>query len=313
MRNAVLVPLHLDAFVGQNLTFSHQISVQLKNSEHFRAHFFVFRAQFLTKRRHFRPDPFLSYAERWQDLRAVRDSRGPCSEKRPFLARSSRGVSSDGDLRGISDAWRADLATNWQFSRPRPLSGCMERKTCHGLPPGNAPRRNLATARPPRTHCASILPLPVRPRAHQGAILPPSDAGKRISRAFCHRRAPGNASRHNLATTSRPRTHFAYILPSPGAWERIASISCHRQTSENAQFRHTSIASCPVAQRSPREGVGSGPWLCCGVRRATLSTRGSGHSAFSGLNCWERFRVCAVSVGNHELASRSAKLCRIMC
>ena len=137
--------------------------------------------------------------------------------------------------------------------------------------------------------------------------------GERISRAFCHRRAPENASRHNLATTSRPRTHFAHILPSVSARERMASISCHRQTSENAQFRHTSIASCPVAQRSLREGVGSVPWLCCGVRRATLSVQGSGHSAFSGLNCWERFRVCAVSVGNHEPASRSAKLCRIMC
>ena len=116
MRNAVLVPLHLDAFVGQNLTFSHQISVQLKTSEHFRAHFFVFRAQFLTKRRHFRPDPFLSCAERWQDLRAVRDSRGPCSEKCPFLAGSSRGVSSDGGLRGIPDAWRAYLAKASPFS-----------------------------------------------------------------------------------------------------------------------------------------------------------------------------------------------------
>ena len=105
----------------------------------------------------------------------------------------------------ISDAWCANLATNWRFSRPRPLSGCMERKTCHGLPPGNAPRRNLAAARHSRTHRARILPLPVRPRAHQGAIPPPSDAGKRISRAFCHRRAPGNASRHNLATTGRPR------------------------------------------------------------------------------------------------------------
>ena len=160
----------------------------------------------------------------WQDLRAVHDSRGPCSEKRPFLARSSRGVSSDGDLRGISDAWRAylaraspfsdawraNLAANWRFSRPRPLSGCMERKTCHGLPPENAPRRNLATAKRPGTHRARILPLPVRPRAHQGAILPPSDAGKRISRVFCHRRAPENASRHNLATTGRPRrTHRA--------------------------------------------------------------------------------------------------------
>ena len=108
----------------------------------------------------------------WQDSRAVHDSRGPCSEKGPFLARSSRGVSSDGDLRGVSDAWRAylakaspfsdawraNLATNWRFSRPRPLSGCMERKTCHGLPPGNASGRNLAIARRPGTHFTGILP-----------------------------------------------------------------------------------------------------------------------------------------------------------
>ena len=162
----------------------------------------------------------------WQDLRAVRDSRGPCSEKCPFLARSSRGVSSNGDLRGISnawraylakaspfsDAWRVNLAANWRFSRPRPLSGCMERKTCHGLTPGNAPRRNLATARPPRTHRASILPLPVRPRAHQGAILPPSSARKRISRAFCHRRAPGNAYSQRLANGAASSCGRAYCL-----------------------------------------------------------------------------------------------------
>ena len=100
----------------------------------------------------------------WQDLRAVHDSSDPCSEKCPFLAGSSRGVSSDGDLRGISDAWRAylakasplsdawraNLAANWRFSRPRPLSGCVGRKNCHGLPPGNASRHNLATTGRPR-------------------------------------------------------------------------------------------------------------------------------------------------------------------
>ena len=108
----------------------------------------------------------------WQDLRAVHDSRCPCSEKGPFLARYSRGVSSNGDLRGFSDAWRAhlakaspfsdawraNLATNWRFSRPRPLSGCMERKTCHGLTPGNAPRENIATVGCRRAHLACILP-----------------------------------------------------------------------------------------------------------------------------------------------------------
>ncbi len=114
-----------------------------------------------------------------------------------------------------------------------------------------------------------------RPGTHRGGILPRQDPRERTAQVYCHcrsgqeriraqschRRAPGNASRHNLATTSRPRTHFAHILPSPGAWECIASISCHRQTSENAQLRHISIASRPVAQRSPREGVDIPPSL----------------------------------------------------
>ena len=42
-----------------------------------------------------------------QDLRAVHDSEGPCSEKGPFMARSSHGVSPNGCLQGFSDAWRA--------------------------------------------------------------------------------------------------------------------------------------------------------------------------------------------------------------
>ena len=76
----------------------------------------------------------------WQDSRGVHDSRGLCSESGPFMARSSRGVFPNGCLRGISDAWRAYpakassfldtrrryAATNWRFSRPRLLSGCME-------------------------------------------------------------------------------------------------------------------------------------------------------------------------------------------
>ena len=278
-----MVLLHLDAFVGQNLTFSHQISVQLKTSEHFRAHFFVFRAQFLTKRRHFRPDPFLSCAERWQDLRAVRDSRGPCSEKGPFLARSPRGVSSNGDLRGISDAWRAylakaspfsdawraNLAANWRFSRPRPLSGCMERKNCHGLPPGNAPRRNLVI-------------------------------GKALE----------NASRENIATTSHPGTHFAHILPSPGAWECIASISCHRQTSE---MHSVGIPPLPVVRSRnvlhAREwvqalgcavGFGAQHFLCEGVGIPPSRGLTAGNDFESALFRWATMsslrvlRSCAV-------------------
>ena len=174
----------------------------------------------------------------------------------------------------------------------QPVFGCMARESCREL---------------------AIFPPEATFGMHGAQNLPRIDPRERTAAESCHGKALENAPRENIATTSRPRTHFAHIPPSPGTWERIASISCHRQTSENAQRRHTATASRPVTQRSPREGVGSVPWLRCGVRRATLSVRGSGHSAFSGLNCWERFRVCAVSVGNHEPASRSAKLCRIMC
>ena len=123
--------------------------------------------------------------------------------------------------------------------------------------------------------------------------------GGRTAREYCHYQSPGNAFRAYPAIAGRLGTHSVDILPSPDIRECTASAYRHCQS--------------PVTQRSPRGGVGSVPWLCCGLRRATLSVRGSGHSAFSGLNCWERFRVCAVSVGNHEPASRSAKLCRIMC
>ena len=164
----------------------------------------------------------------------------------------------------ISDAWRANLAANWRFSRPRPLSGCMERKTCHGLPPGNAPRRNLATARHSRTHRASILPLPVRPRAHQGAIPPPSDAGgthfagilpsasarERTVVKSCHYQSPENAFRAYPAIAGRLGMHSVDILPSADIRECTASAYRHCQSS--------------VTQRSPRGGVSSVPWLCCG-------------------------------------------------
>ena len=98
----------------------------------------------------------------------------------------------------ISDAWRANLATNWRFSRPRPLSGCMERKTCHGLPPENAPRRNLATAKRPGTHRARTLSPSNAGGTHFAGILPSASVRERIGAQSCHRQAPGNTSMKNL-------------------------------------------------------------------------------------------------------------------
>ena len=168
---------------------------------------------------------------------------------------------------------RANLAANWRFSRPRPLSGCMERKTCHGLPPGNAPRRNLATARPPGTHRARILPLPVRPRAHQGAIPPPSDAGG---------------------------TYLASVLPSSSAWERTVAKSCHYQSPENAFRAYPATVGRSgthgvdiLSSADIRECTASAYLHCQLPGRAALFTRGSGFSPLAVLWGSARNTFCA--------------------
>ena len=109
-----------------------------------------------------------------------------------YMARTSR------QSQPVSDAWRANLAANWRFSRPRPLSGCMERKTCHGLPPGNAPRRNLATAKRPGMHRARTLSPSDAGGTHFAGILPSASARERIRAQSCHRQTPGNTSMKNL-------------------------------------------------------------------------------------------------------------------
>jgi hypothetical protein len=85
----------------------------------------------------------------------------------------------------ISDAWRANLAANWRFSRPRPLLGCMERKTCHGLTPGNAFREHFAIVE--------------RLGTHQGIILPRPDARAERSARPCAAAPQRHALQHRVA------------------------------------------------------------------------------------------------------------------
>ena len=106
----------------------------------------------------------------WQDLRTMHDSRGPCSEKRPFW-----------------DTWSEKIATD---CRPGTHRG--------GILPRQDPRERIARV---YCHCQSGQE---RIRAQSRHRRTP---GERISRAFCHRRAPRNASWRNIATTSRPRAH----------------------------------------------------------------------------------------------------------
>ena len=153
----------------------------------------------------------------WQDSRAVHDSRGLCSEKSPFLARSSRRAFPKGGLRGFSDAWRANLAANWRFSRPRPLSGCMERKICHGLPPGNAFREYFAIGKRPGTHRGGILSRQ-GPRERTAREYCHCQSGQeRIRAQSCHRRTPGNASRVHFAIGKRPGNAYSQRLANGAA------------------------------------------------------------------------------------------------
>lgn len=148
----------------------------------------------------------------WQDSRAVHDSRDPCSEKGPFLARSSRDVSSDGDLRGISDAWCAYPARASSFLDTR--------------------RRYVATKGPfPR-------PRPIF-GIHRGKILPSSDTWERITSTYRHRQALGNAFRGHLAVAERPRAHCEHTLLCAGLrGMHFAGICRHARPPEDAPRQH---------------------------------------------------------------------------
>ena len=181
----------------------------------------------------------------------MHDLRGLCSEKCPFLARYSRGVSSNGGLRGISDAWRTCLAkaSSFRMHGVRILPG-------RGDFPVRGPfwgtwSEIIATDCRPGTHRGGILPLPVRPRAHQGAIPPPSDAGERISRAFCHRRAPGNAPWHNLAVAGSPKMHRGNTLPrQPPSRMLLDDILPRKPSTARACCE---IAVVPQSRKTPPE------------------------------------------------------------
>ena len=183
----------------------------------------------------------------WQDSRAVHDSRGPCSEKCPFLARSSRGVFPNGCLQGFSDAWRAYPAKASSFRM-------------HGariLPrTGDFPVRDRF-----RDAWSAKLAMDRRPRTHRGGILPRQDPWERTAREYCHcqsgqeriraqschRRAPRNAFRERFAIVERLGTHQDIILPRPDAHAERPARPCAM-----APARPTSVApSAPRCLRHP--------------------------------------------------------------
>ena len=170
----------------------------------------------------------------------------------------------------ILNTRRQYAATNWRFSRPKPLLGCVERKTCHGLPPGNAFREHFAIGK--------------RPGTHRGEILPRQGTRERTAAESCRGKALGNASREDIATASQAKgasgrnpatvgrweTHFASILPSSSARERIAREYCHCQSPENAFAKilpwtsawirpHQITAALPAKKRRRRQDLENAP------------------------------------------------------
>ena len=142
----------------------------------------------------------------------------------------------------ISDAWRANLAANWRFSRPRPLSGCMERKTCHGLMPGNAPREYIATASQAKSALGRNPATVGRWGTHLASILPSSSARERIFATSCQQSGifvrAGLSPCHSSRTACIRRPLRAGRLAPPPRIDR--NIDVRRGT--NPRVKRTSSA-----------------------------------------------------------------------
>ena len=139
--------------------------------------------------------------QRWQDSRAVRDSRGLCSEKGPSLARSTRYAFPKGDLQRFSDAWRANLAKISSFWTH---SGDM------------LPGRGAFPVRGRFWDTWSAkLATDCRPGTHQDEILPSPSARERTvaprSWETPHER---NVNQFNKRAATRPTNRENILVPS---------------------------------------------------------------------------------------------------
>ena len=117
----------------------------------------------------------------------------------------------------ISDAWRANLAANWRFSRPRPLSGCMRRKNCHGLPPGDAFREHFAIGKRTGTHRGEILPRQGTRERTARVYCYCQSGQERIRAQSCHHRTLENASCEHFAIVERPGNAYSQRLANRAA------------------------------------------------------------------------------------------------
>ena len=112
----------------------------------------------------------------------------------------------------ILNTRRQYAATNWRFSRPKPLLGCMERKTCHGLPPGDAFREHFAIGKRTGTHRGEILPRQGTRERTARVYCHCQSGQERIRAQSCHHRTLENAFREHFANRAASSCGRAYRL-----------------------------------------------------------------------------------------------------
>ena len=124
-------------------------------------------------------------------------------------------------------------------------------ESCRGKTSENAPRENIATASQAKSASGHNHATIGRLGAHRSEILPLPVARERISRAFCHRRVPGNAPWHNLAVAGSPKMHRGNTLPRQPPSRMLLDDILPRKPS-------TARACCEIAvvsrsRETPRE------------------------------------------------------------
>ena len=160
----------------------------------------------------------------------------PPNRKKRSIPSFSEGVSSpkgqaseDGKIRAlcmIRGACAAKAAPSWQDLRAvysqTAVCGAFRTHGAHILPKPAHFGYTAAIC----CHELAIFPSEAPFGIHEAQNLPRIAARERTRAKYCHCKALGNASEHNLAIARHPGTHQDEISPSPGTRERtVASRS----------------------------------------------------------------------------------------
>ena len=197
-------------------------------------------------------------APSWQDLRAVRSRKAVCGAFRTHGAHilpkpAHFGCMARESCRELA-IFPSETAFGMHGAQNLPRIAARERTAAesrHGKTPGNAPCENIAAASQAKGASGRNPAAAGRwGGAYCASVLPSSSARERTVAKSCHYQSPENAFRAYPAIAGCLGMHSVDILPSADIRECTASAYRHCQS--------------PVTQRSPRGGVSSVPWLCCG-------------------------------------------------